>query len=117
MVAFMPFADGTRDAREAGASAVSSWRIAVAERLAGVLRSDPELVDTAVEVGLVDRKWLEEPGRHPLSTATTLDMVQRFLERTVERHPSTVTALGLTAIQMLSRNSENPADGVPTELS
>lgn len=67
------------DARETGSSTVSSWRIALAERMARMLKSDPELVDTAVEVGIVDRNWLDAPGRHPLSTTTTLDVVQRFL--------------------------------------
>ena len=92
----MPLAD---DARAAGSSTVSSLRVALAERMARVMRRDPELVDTAVEVGIVDRKWLEEPGRHPLSTTTTLDMVQRFLERSVERKPSALAAIGLNAIQ------------------
>src|SRR5882762_6896963 len=98
------------DAHEAGASTVASWRIALAERMAKMMKSDPELVDTAVEVGVVDRKWLEEPGRHPLSTTTTLDVVQRFLERSVERKPSALAAIGLNAIQMLSWNSEVKAD-------
>lgn len=97
---------------------MSALRIALAERMARVLKSDPSLVDTAVEVGIVDRKWLEEPGRHPLSTTTTLDVVQRFLERSVERRPSAFAALGLNAIQMLSWNSETKSDeGSPTELA
>jgi adenylate cyclase len=111
----MPLAD---DARAAGSSTVSSLRVALAERMARVMRRDPELVDTAVEVGIVDRKWLEEPGRHPLSTTTTLDMVQRFLERSVERKPSALAAIGLNAIQMLSWNSEQKSDeGVTTDLA
>jgi adenylate cyclase len=106
------------DAHEAGASTVASWRIALAERMAKMMKSDPELVDTAVEVGVVDRKWLEEPGRHPLSTTTTLDVVQRFLERSVERKPSALAAIGLNAIQMLSWNSEAKADSGPaTDLA
>ena len=106
------------DARAAGSSTVSSLRVALAERMARVMQRDPELVDTAVEVGIVDRKWLDEPGRHPLSTTTTLDMVQRFLERSVERKPSALTAIGLNAIQMLSWNSEaKPDEGVTTELA
>src|SRR3954464_4825974 len=106
------------DAREAGSSTVSSWRIALAERFARIMKSDPDLVDTAVEVGIVDRKWLEEPGRHPLSTTTTFDVVQRFLERSVERKPSTLAALGLNAIQMLSWNSEIKSDeGATTDLA
>ena len=111
----MPIAD---DARAAGSSTVSSLRVALAERMARVMRRDPELVDTAVEVGIVDRKWLQEPGRHPLSTTTTLEMVQRFLERSVERKPSTLAAIGLNAIQMLSWNSEQKSDeGVTTDLA
>ena len=98
------------DAHEAGASTVAWWRIALAERMAKMMKSDPELVDTAIEVGVVDRKWLEEPGRHPLSTTTTLEVVQRFLERSVERKPSALAAIGLNAIQMLSWNSEAKAD-------
>jgi adenylate cyclase len=111
----MSFAD---DAHEAGSSTVGSWRIALAERMAKMMQRDPELVDTAIEVGVVDRKWLEEPGRHPLSTTTTLDVVQRFLERSVERKPSALAAIGLNAIQMLSWNSEAKADaGAPTDLA
>ena len=111
----MPLAD---NARAAGSSTVASMRVALAERMARVMRRDPELVDTAVEVGIVDRKWLEEPGRHPLSTTTTLDMVQRFLERSVERKPSALAAIGLNAIQMLSWNSEAKADeGITTDLA
>jgi adenylate cyclase len=106
------------DAHEAGASTVASWRIALAERMARMMQRDPELVDTAIEVGVVDRKWLEEPGRHPLSTTTTLDVVQRFLERSVERKPSALAAIGLNAIQMLSWNSETKADSTtPTDLA
>jgi adenylate cyclase len=106
------------DAHETGASTVASWRIALAERMAKMMQRDPELVDTAIEVGVVDRKWLEEPGRHPLSTTTTLDVVQRFLERSVERKPSALAAIGLNAIQMLSWNSETKSDSTtPTDLA
>src|SRR6476469_8055550 len=111
----MPLAD---DAREAGSSTVSSWRVAFAERMARMLKADPSLTDTAVEVGVIDRKWLDEPGRHPLSTSTTLDVVQRFLERSVERKPSTLAAIGLNTIQMLSWNSETKsAEGAPADLA
>jgi len=111
----VPIAD---DAHAAGETTVSQWRIALAERMARMMQRDPELVDTAIEVGVVDRKWLEEPGRHPLSTTTTLDVVQRFLERSVERKPSALAAIGLNAIQMLSWNSETSASaGAPTDLA
>lgn len=93
---------GFDDARAKGASAVDAVKVNLAERAADLLRRDPGLTDTAVEVGLVDRAWLEEPGRHPVRTAAALDVVQRFLERSVERRPSALGAIGLNAIQLLS---------------
>lgn len=95
-------------ARAKGASAVEALRVALAERAADLLQRDPGLVDTAVEVGLVDREWLEAPGRRPVGTAPALDVVQRFLERSIERRPSTLGAIGLNALQLLS--FERPAD-------
>jgi adenylate cyclase len=105
------------DARAKGASAVDAVRVGLAERAAEVLRRDPALVDTAVEVGLVDRAWLEEPGQHPVRTAAALDVVQRFLERSVERRPSTLGAIGLNALQLLSFDRPAHAgDPAPTEV-
>jgi len=106
-------------ARDAGASTVASWRISMAERLAALLRRDKELLDTAVEVGIVDRKWLDEPGRHPISSATPLDVVQRFLERSAEQRPSAIAQIGLNTIQALSWRAESAdaSEGTPAELT
>lgn len=93
---------GLDDARAKGASAVDAVKVNLAERAAELLRRDPDLTDTAVEVGLVDRAWLEEPGRHPVRTVAALDVVQRFLERSVERRPSALGSIGLNAIQLLA---------------
>src|SRR3954453_11862644 len=110
----MPLGD---DARVAGATAVSSWRGALAKQGAKGIRRGPELCDTAIEVGIVDRQWLEAPGDHPLSTTTTLDVVQRFLERSVERKPSALAAIGLNAIQLLSwEKGADPTSGLATEI-
>jgi adenylate cyclase len=62
-------------------------------------------------MGLVDRTWMDEPGRHPIRTATPVEVVQRFLERSVEQRPSALAAIGLNAIEMLSWNSDRKADG------
>lgn len=106
------------DARQAGATAVSGWRVAIAERLARLLRTQPDLCDTAVEVGIIDRKWLEEPGHHPVSSATTLEVVQRFLERSVEQRPSALAAIGLNAIQMLSWDGDRESkDGLVSDMA
>lgn len=100
---------GLEDARAKGETALGSVRVGLAERAADLLRRDPDLVDTAVEVGLVDRAWLEEPGQHPVRSAAALDVVQRFLERSVERRPSALGSIGLNALQLLAY--EHPAEG------
>lgn len=100
---------GLDGARAKGESAVDAVRVGMAERAAELLRRDPGLTDTAVEVGLVDRAWLEEPGRHPLRTVPALDVVQRFLERSVERRPSALGSIGLNALQLLAY--EHPTEG------
>ena len=81
---------------------VASLRRSASERLADLIRSDPEWAAQAADVGLVDRAWLEHPSENPFRTAPPTEMVQRFLERTTERRPSTLAALGLSALQGLS---------------
>jgi adenylate cyclase len=98
-------------ARAKGESAVEAARLRLWERAADLLRRDPDLSGTAVEVGLVDREWLDEPGRRPIRTTPALDVVQRFLERSVERRPSALGSIGLNALQLLAY--EHPADGKP----
>lgn len=95
----MPSAD---DARSAGVEAFGSIRRSLSERLAGVIRGDPEWAANAVDVGLVDRAWLEEPGERPIRTATTSQVMQRFLERSAEQRPSVLSRLGLSTLQALS---------------
>ncbi len=74
----------------------------LSERLARLLADDPALLGAALEVGLVDRQWLEDPGQRPLSSVPRLEVVRRFMERAAERRPSTLAAVGLNAVQMLS---------------
>lgn len=100
---------GLDEARAKGETALGSVRVTLAEKAADLLRRDPELTGTAVEVGLVDRAWLEEPGQHPVRTAPALDVVQRFLERSVERRPSALGSIGLNALQLLAY--DRPGDG------
>ena len=99
------------DARRAGKEVATKGKLALAERLAGLLRRDEDLASTAIEVGLIDRAWMEEPGQHPISTAGTLDVVERFLERSSERRPSLVARLGLSAIQALTMGDDHPGEG------
>ena len=107
------------NAKQAGLQAVESLRRAAAERLADMIRSDPEVAANAVEVGLVDKDWLEEPGARPVRTATTMEMVQRVLERSVEQRPSALSSLGLSAVQMLALESghDTSASGSEVEIT
>lgn len=103
----MPLTD---DARAAGRSAVQSIRALLAEKAAWLLQRRPDLADTAVEVGLVDRRFMEEPAAHPIGTAEPIDVLVRFLQRSIERQPSFLRSLGLNAIELLSAASAEDGD-------
>jgi adenylate cyclase len=107
----------SEEARQAGREAAARGRVAIAEKLAGMLRRDEDLAKTAVEVGLVDRAWMEEPGQHPISTASSRDVLERFLDRSSERNPSLVARLGLSAIQALTLGSDDTGDGSTQSLT
>ena len=74
----------------------------VAERLAKLIDNSPAVRDMALEVGLIDRQWLDQPSKRTPTMAPPLDVLRRFFERTVERHPSALAGLGLSAVQVLS---------------
>lgn len=98
--------DARGKARDKGVEALDDLRRRLVEKAASLLREHPELAGDATEVGLVDKAWLEDPANRPIRTAAPLDVVQRFLERSVERDPSIVASLGLNAIQMLTLDHE-----------
>ena len=93
-------------AREAGAATFAALRRATARKAAEMIRSDPDDAATALEIGLVDEEWLHAPGEGPISSSAPGDILRRFLERTVERHPSKLSSLGLTAVQLLSSGDD-----------
>jgi len=74
----------------------------LSSRLAKMIDASPAVRDMALEVGLVDRQWLEQPAKHKPTIAPPLDVLRRFFERTAERHPSALSGLGLNAVQVLS---------------
>ena len=76
-----------------------------------MIRSDPDDAATALEIGLVDEEWLHAPGDRPISSSTPGEILRRFLERTVERHPSKLSSLGLTAVQLLSSEEDGLGAG------
>ncbi|HEY1653180.1 MAG TPA: adenylate/guanylate cyclase domain-containing protein [Acidimicrobiales bacterium] len=108
-----PGAAGARGgkAREAGAATLAALRRATARKAAEMIRSDPDDAATALEIGLVDEEWLEAPGERPISSSAPTEILRRFLERTVERHPSKLSSLGLTAVQLLSSGDDGAGSG------
>jgi adenylate cyclase len=96
------------DASEAGKQALAALRRTVAERLVDALdERDPELLASLSDVGVVRRAWVEDPHSGPM-TEPPVEVVQRMLERAVERRPSTLANLGLSAVQLLSSPGGGP---------
>lgn len=74
--------------------------------LAQLLLWDPDRLDRAVELGLLNRAWLDEPDPEHLTAPSPSAVLERFFERTVEQRPSTLASLGLSAVQVLSAAGE-----------
>jgi adenylate cyclase len=101
--------DRTESAREVGAAAVEAIRRRLARKAASLIRRDPEAADVALELGLVDRNWLENPGKGPISTSGPYEVLERFWERAVEQRPSRISTLGLGAAQLLAGRLAPPS--------
>jgi adenylate cyclase len=89
-------------ARQAGEAALGRVRRLMARKAADIILHDPEAAEVALEMGLVDRRWLENPGRVRITTAGPSEVVERFLQRVVETRPSRLSQLGLGAAQLVS---------------
>ena len=81
---------------------MDALRRVLARKAADLIRSDPVEAARALEMGIVDRRWLDRPGERPISTSTPVDIVERFLEMAVEQRPSRLASLGLNAVQLLA---------------
>ena len=106
--------------RETGRKAVHGLRRSVAQRVIDLLDArDPALLSSLVEVGIVSRDFRDQ-GEGPLLTNTpTIDVVERLLERSVERRPSLLSRLGLSTIQTLAASTEEASaeGGLASSLS
>ncbi len=96
-----------------GRAAVHSFRRGAAKRLIAALRDkDPALLETFVDSGVVSRDFVDEPDSDAdFRNAPPLAVVERLLERSVERRPSLMAAMGLSAIQLLSATDDDSDDG------
>lgn len=114
----MSSSPGAGDARSAGRHAVTSARRRLAQRALEVLvERDPDLLANLTEIGVVGRDWVERGGTGPLDRATPIEMVERLLQRSVERRPSMLAALGLNAIQLMSSGTDDDGTGVMQHLT
>ena len=84
------------------ASKVDVLRRLLARKAAEVIRNDPEEAATALEIGLIDRRWLEDPVNHRISSSKPTEILEHFLARSVERKPSLLSTVGLSAVQLLA---------------
>lgn len=102
--------------RDVGRATVAQVRQSLKGRvnngLARVLRSDPDVLASAIELGIVRREWVDDPAGQPIGAASPVEVLQRFLEREVERRPSILSELGLSALQILSSRGEDEQSGV-----
>jgi adenylate cyclase len=85
-----------------GESKVDALRRLLARKAAAVIRSDPEEAAAALEIGLIDRRWLDDPVNHPISSSKPTEILEHFLARSVERKPSLLSTVGLGAVQLLA---------------
>lgn len=82
--------------------AASSADRLLSQRLAHLIDKSPAVRDVAVEVGVVDQAWLDQPERRKPVIAPPLEVLRRFLERAAERHPSALGSVGLKPLQVLA---------------
>ena len=92
--------------------ALNAMRKTMARRIASVLTRDPELVAQMTETGLIRREWVDNPGDGPMLTdATPLEVLERTLSGIVERRPSLLASMGLSAIEVLSASGDDVENG------
>jgi adenylate cyclase len=104
-------------ARDAGAAAVGAVRRMLARKAAEMIRNDPEAAEVALEMGLIDRRWLENPGHAPITTSGPSEVVERFWEKAVEKRPSRLSTLGLGAAQLITSRLVPPPSGRSEHLT
>lgn len=94
-------------ARATGEETVGAVRRHLLRNAAVLIKRDPEAAKLAAEMGLVDRVWLDHPDQEPLAPVPPIEVVERFLERSVEQRPSRLSKIGLSAVQLVTSRA-NP---------
>jgi adenylate cyclase len=96
------------DPKATGRAAVHSFRRGALKTVIEMLRDrDPDALASLTDSGLLSRDFVDDPdGGGPLRTAPTLEVVERMLERSIERKPSLIAGLGLSTIQLMANKGE-----------
>jgi adenylate cyclase len=97
-------------ARAVGEGAVEMLRGLLARKVAEVIRNDPEEAASALELGIIDRRWLDDPVHQPISPSKPTEILEHFLARSVERKPSLLSTMGLSVVQILATH-RSPGSG------
>ena len=88
--------------RSVGEGAVDTLRKLLGRKVAEVIRNDPEEAATALELGIIDHRWLDDPVNQPISPSKPTEILEHFLARSLERKPSLLSTIGLSAVQLLA---------------
>ncbi len=82
---------------------MAAMRQLAAEKVAGALkRREPEMLQDLIDRGVMRQEWLDHPGAGPITDATPLQALERTLEGLVDRRPSFLSSVGLSAVELLS---------------
>lgn len=102
----------TDEAREAGKNMIARFTSLMGRRLSEANQQDPDFLAGAIELGLIDRAWLEDPESNSPQSAGALEVLQRLLERSSESRPNLISSLGLQAARALERGSSQAEPSV-----
>jgi adenylate cyclase len=99
--------------RELGRQAVAAMRQVAAEQVAAALkRRDPEMLERLIDQGVVRREWVDHPGAGPISDATPFEALVRAFGGVAEQHPSFLSSLGMSTLELLSATATTPEPAV-----
>ena len=94
--------EGTQPNPADRGSKVDALRRLLARKAAEIIRSDPDEAAAALEIGLIDHRWLDDPVNRPISTSKPTEILEQFLARSVELKPSLMSKVGLSAVQLFA---------------
>ncbi len=103
-------------ARDGRRSKGDALKRIIAERLRAKIEAEPEHFAKAIELGVFDSDWLQDPTGRSFREMINLERVQQLLGERVKAEPSVLAQLDLSALEALgSRWSVQPGERSPHE--